>query len=137
MLGSFLMFVGQDQVGENYLTYSHIWGSRNTLGKKCVLHIREIQMQSCVRKCPLAWEFPRDQAHWLLSGCPSWGLQDGSQTIYVGAATRKTSMKDMRGCGCHERTNSWQAEGTLGSHAIRARYGSKRGFGESVSSLPP
>ena len=29
-----LLFVGQDQLGEIYLTYSHIWGSQNSLGKK-------------------------------------------------------------------------------------------------------
>ena len=29
----FLLFVGQHQLGENYLTYSHLWGSQNTLGK--------------------------------------------------------------------------------------------------------
>ena len=29
----FLLFVGQDQLGEDYLTYCHIWGSQNTLGK--------------------------------------------------------------------------------------------------------
>ena len=28
ILGDFLLFVGQDQLGENYLTYSHIWGPR-------------------------------------------------------------------------------------------------------------
>ena len=33
ILGNFLLFVGQDQLGENCLTYSHIWGSQNTLGK--------------------------------------------------------------------------------------------------------
>ena len=34
------MFVGQDQLGEDCLTYSHIWGSQNTLGKKYALHIQ-------------------------------------------------------------------------------------------------
>ena len=39
ILGNFLLFVGQDQLGENYLTYSHIWGSKNTLGKKiCITY---------------------------------------------------------------------------------------------------
>ena len=33
-LGNFLLFVGQSPPGENYLTYSHIWASQNTLGKK-------------------------------------------------------------------------------------------------------
>ena len=33
ILGNFLLFAGQDQLGEGYLTYSHIWGSTNTLGK--------------------------------------------------------------------------------------------------------
>ena len=33
ILGNFQLFVGQNQLGENYLTYSHIWGSQNTLGK--------------------------------------------------------------------------------------------------------
>ena len=28
MLGNFLLFLGQDQLGEKYLTYSHIWGPR-------------------------------------------------------------------------------------------------------------
>ena len=38
-LGSFLMFVGQDQLGENYQTHSHVWGSKNTLGKKiCITY---------------------------------------------------------------------------------------------------
>ena len=37
------MFVGQDHLGEDYLTYSHIWGSQNTLGKKYALHIQDIQ----------------------------------------------------------------------------------------------
>ena len=34
-LGNFLLFVGQGQLGENYLSYSHIWGSQ--------LHIWDIQ----------------------------------------------------------------------------------------------
>ena len=34
ILGNFLLFAGQNQLGENYLTYSHIWGSQNTFGKK-------------------------------------------------------------------------------------------------------
>ena len=38
----FLLFVGQDQPGENYLTYAHIRGSQNTLGNKHALHIRDI-----------------------------------------------------------------------------------------------
>ena len=37
------IFSTQDQLGENYLTYSHIWGSQNTLGKKYALHIQDIQ----------------------------------------------------------------------------------------------
>ena len=28
ILGFFLLFVGQDQLGENYLIYSHVWGPR-------------------------------------------------------------------------------------------------------------
>ena len=28
ILGNFLLFVEQDQLGENYLTHSHIWGAR-------------------------------------------------------------------------------------------------------------
>ena len=28
ILGNFLFFAGRDQLGENYLTYFHIWGSR-------------------------------------------------------------------------------------------------------------
>ena len=43
ILGNFLLFVGQDQLGQNYLTYSHIRGSQNTLGKKYALHIRDVQ----------------------------------------------------------------------------------------------
>ena len=31
--GNFLLFVGRNQLGENYLTYSRIWGSQNTLSK--------------------------------------------------------------------------------------------------------
>ena len=27
-LGNFLLFAGQDQLRENYITYSHIWGAR-------------------------------------------------------------------------------------------------------------
>ena len=53
ILGSFRLFVGQDQLGENYLTYSHTWGSKNTLGKKNALHIRDIQTppnKSCMRQ---------------------------------------------------------------------------------------
>ena len=55
LLGFFLLFVGQDQLGENYLTYSHNWGPRiqNTLGKKYAFHIRDIQVspnKSCMRK---------------------------------------------------------------------------------------
>ena len=46
ILGQFLLFVGQDQLGEDYLIYSHIWGSHNTLGKKYALHIQEIQAPS-------------------------------------------------------------------------------------------
>ena len=38
ILGNFLLLVGQDQLGENYLTHSHIWGSQNTLGKKCITY---------------------------------------------------------------------------------------------------
>ena len=38
ILGNFLLFVGQNQLGDNYLMYSHIWGSQNTLGKKCITH---------------------------------------------------------------------------------------------------
>ena len=34
ILGNFRVFVLQNQLGENYLTYSHIWGPQNTLGKK-------------------------------------------------------------------------------------------------------
>ena len=43
ILGNFLLFIEQDQLGENYLTYSRLWGSQNTLGKKYALHIRDIQ----------------------------------------------------------------------------------------------
>ena len=39
ILGNFLLFVGQNQLGENYLTYSHVWGSQNTLGKKCITYL--------------------------------------------------------------------------------------------------
>ena len=42
-LGNFLLLARQDQLGENYLTYSEIWESQNTLGKKYALHIRDIQ----------------------------------------------------------------------------------------------
>ena len=51
-LGNFLLFVGQGELGENYLTYSHIWGPQNAWGKKCALHIRDIQALpniSCMR----------------------------------------------------------------------------------------
>ena len=34
ILGNFLLLVGQDQLAENYLTYSRIRGSQNTQGKK-------------------------------------------------------------------------------------------------------
>ena len=37
ILGNFLLFVGQDQLGENYQTYSHNWGLQNTLGKNYAL----------------------------------------------------------------------------------------------------
>ena len=56
ILGNFLLFVGQDQLGENCLTYSGIWASQNTIGKKYALHIREIQAtpnKSCMQ--PPAW----------------------------------------------------------------------------------
>ena len=33
ILGKFLLFVGQDQLGDNYLTNSHTWVSQNILGK--------------------------------------------------------------------------------------------------------
>ena len=33
ILANFLLFVGQDRLGEDYQTYSHIWGPENTLGK--------------------------------------------------------------------------------------------------------
>ena len=36
-------FVGQDPLGEDYLTHSHILGSQNTFGKKYALHIQDIQ----------------------------------------------------------------------------------------------
>ena len=52
-LRNFLLFAGQDQLGENYLTYSQIWGAKNTLGKKYALHIRDIQAppnKSCMRQ---------------------------------------------------------------------------------------
>ena len=42
-LGNFQLFVGQDQMRDNYLTYFHIWGPKNTLGLKHALHIRDIQ----------------------------------------------------------------------------------------------
>ena len=45
MLGSFLLFVGQDQLGENYLACSHTCGSQNALGylgKTYALHIHEV-----------------------------------------------------------------------------------------------
>ena len=42
-LGNFLLFLGQDQLGEKYLIYSHIQVSQNTLGKTYALHIRDIQ----------------------------------------------------------------------------------------------
>ena len=48
----FLLFVGQDQLGEDCLTYSHIWESQNTLGKKYALHIQDILAppnKSCMR----------------------------------------------------------------------------------------
>ena len=54
----FLLFVGQDQLGEDYLTYSHIWGSQNTLSKEYALHIQDIQAppnKSCMRKFSPAW----------------------------------------------------------------------------------
>ena len=41
--GNFLLFVGQDQMGENYLTHSHIWGPKNTLGETFALHIQNSQ----------------------------------------------------------------------------------------------
>ena len=47
------------QTGRICLTYSDIWGSWNTLGKKC-LHIRDIQAppnKSCIRQFPPAWYF--------------------------------------------------------------------------------
>ena len=43
IFGNFLLFVGRDQLGENYLTCSGMWGSQNTLGKKKALHIQDIQ----------------------------------------------------------------------------------------------
>ena len=58
IVGYFLLFVGQDQLGENYLTYSHIWGTQTTLGKNDALHIREIQAppnKSCMRTFPTIW----------------------------------------------------------------------------------
>ena len=66
ILGNFLLFVGQDQLGENYLTYSGIWASQNTLGKKYALHIREIQAtpnKSCMRTFPSAppWPGPKSK----------------------------------------------------------------------------
>ena len=44
ILGNFLLFVGQDQLGENYRTYSQSWGSKNTLGRKYALHIRDVYL---------------------------------------------------------------------------------------------
>ena len=42
-LGIFLL-AEKHRLGENLpLTYSDIWGSRNTLGNKNALHIRDIQ----------------------------------------------------------------------------------------------
>ena len=42
IIGKFVVFVGQDQVGENYLTQSRIWGPQNTFSKKDALHIRDV-----------------------------------------------------------------------------------------------
>ena len=41
ILGNFLLFLGQDQLGENYLTFSYLWGSQITLGKTYALHLRD------------------------------------------------------------------------------------------------
>ena len=38
ILGNFRLIVGQEQLGENYLTYSHIWGSKKTLGNICITY---------------------------------------------------------------------------------------------------
>ena len=48
--GNLVLFVGQDELGEHYLTYSCIWYS---LGKKYALHIWDIQAppnKSCMRR---------------------------------------------------------------------------------------
>ena len=36
ILGKFLLFVGQDQLGENYLTYSRVWGVPEYIMFKCI-----------------------------------------------------------------------------------------------------
>ena len=38
-------------MGENYLTYSHIWGPKNTLGRKYALHIRNIHAPQINHVC--------------------------------------------------------------------------------------
>ena len=68
------MSVGQDQLGEDYLTYSHIGGFQNTLGSKYALHIQDIQAppkKSCMRSFPPAWI-----AHGI-------GKQEGNCVVYM------------------------------------------------------
>ena len=61
ILGNFLLFAGQNQLGENYLTYSHIWGGGGGpeyFRLKNTLHIRGIPAppnKSCMRQFPPAW----------------------------------------------------------------------------------
>ena len=40
----FLLFVWQDQLGENYPNIFPYLGSQNTLGKKYALHVRNFQI---------------------------------------------------------------------------------------------